>query len=72
MIKDSLNNICDSYKKILHQNEKLNQEVEVINNTIDRRIKICENTPQILDNSMTEFKNLTSILNRKDIPFFKS
>lgn len=70
MINDSLNNILDSYKEILHQNKKLNQEIEVINDAIDRRVNACENTPQILDNSTTEFKNLTSILNRKDIPFF--
>ena len=70
MRKDSLDNILASYAELRRQDEKLNQEVVAINDKIDRRIKICEKTPQILDNATTEFNGLTSILNKKDISFF--
>lgn len=70
MDKDSLDKILASYAEIQHQDERLNQEVAAINDRIDRRIQICEETAQILDNATTEFSGLTSILNKKDIPFF--
>ncbi|MDY3732994.1 MAG: hypothetical protein SO001_07950 [Alloprevotella sp.] len=70
MDKDCLSDILASYAEIQHQDEQLNQEVAAINDKIDRRIKICDKTTQILDNATTEFNGLTSILNKKDIPFF--
>ena len=48
MRKDSLDNILASYAELRRQDEKLNQEVVAINDKIDRRIKICEKTPQIM------------------------
>lgn len=70
MSDDSLDNILADYNKILSQNRNLDQDVVRINDRIDKRINVCDNTNQILDNATKEFKHLTSILNQKDIPFF--
>lgn len=68
--RDTLENVIGDYKEVLQQNVGLDQEIASISDRIDRRIEICKNTAQILDESTHEFKRLTSILNRKDIPFF--
>ena len=70
MSKDSLDDILASYTEIQHQDEKLNQEIVALNDKIDKYVNICKNTTQILDNATAEFNGLTSILNKKDIPFF--
>lgn len=70
MIREGLDDILDSYAEIQCQDETLNQEIVAINRKIDKRVSICENTTQILDDATTEFNGLTSILNKKDIPFF--
>ena len=70
MSNDNLTQILADYKQILDQNEKVNQEITKINEKVDKRIKICDDTDKILDSATTEFKVLTSIINKKDIPFF--
>lgn len=70
MNRDNLDDILVNYAEILHRDEILNQEIASIIDRISKRIKVCENTMQILDNATVEFNNLTSILNKKDIPFF--
>lgn len=70
MSDENLDNILVDYNKILCQNRTLDQDVAKINDKIDKRINVCDDTNQILDNATMEFKNLTSILNKKDIPFF--
>ena len=70
MNRDNLDDILVNYAEILHRDEILNQEIASISDRISKRIKVCENTMQILDNATVEFNNLTSILNKKDIPFF--
>ena len=70
MRKDTLDDILASYAKIQRQDEMLNQEIVNFNDKIDKHINICDNTLQILDNATDEFNGLTSILNKKDIPFF--
>lgn len=70
MIRKGLDDILASYAEIQCQDKKLNQEIVAINSKIDKHINICENTTQILDDTTTEFNGLTSILNKKDIPFF--
>ena len=67
---DSLSKILKDYQKILVQNDALDGEIANLNARVDRRIKVCDNTDSILDASTTEFKLLTSIINKKDIPFF--
>lgn len=64
------NSIIDDYKKILNRNDELQSEIESINSKIDRRITVCDKTPEILENASLEFNKLTSIINKKDIPFF--
>lgn len=70
MNNDHLDNILGDYYKILQRNEELDQDIDIINKQIERRIQICDETPQILDDATKEFNNLTSIINKKDIPFF--
>lgn len=70
MIREGLDDILASYAEIHSQDEKLNQEIVTINRKIDKCINVCENTTRILDDATTEFNGLTSILNKKDIPFF--
>ena len=70
MATTEYNNIIDDYNKILKSNDELQKEIESINSKIDRRITICDKTPEILENASLEFNKLTSIVNKKDIPFF--
>lgn len=70
MTRDNLDNILVDYKNILHRDEGIDQDVASINGRIEARVQICGNTNLILDNATSEFKNLTSIINKKDIPFF--
>ena len=51
-------------------NKTIDKEVDKIGNQIEHRIEVCEQTPEILDKAEIEFNQLTSILNKKDIPFF--
>lgn len=59
--RDTLENVIGDYKEVLQQNVGLDQEITSISDRIDRRIEICKNTAQILDESTHEFKRLTSI-----------
>ena len=70
MTTDNLDNILVDYKNILHRDEGIDQDVASINGRIETRVQICGNTNLILDNATSELKNLTSIINKKDIPFF--
>lgn len=68
--KDNLNRILQDYNDILVKDSILNEEVRLINTTVNRQMEICQNTDLILENATVEFKKLTSIFNKKDIPFF--
>lgn len=67
---DNLSKILEDYQAILKMDEQLNLEIQAVNDSVDRQISVCENTDIILDNATAEFNKLTSILNKKDIPFF--
>ena len=67
---DNISGIIQDYNDILLKDSALNEEIRFINAKVDCQIKICQNTNLILENSSVEFKKLTSILNRKDIPIF--
>lgn len=70
MTRESLDDILTSYAETQCQDEKLNQGIVAINSKIDKYINICEDTSHILNDATIEFNGLTSILNKKDIPFF--
>lgn len=70
MEKDSLDNILNDLEKIKHRNKNTDKEIDSINKEVDRRIEVCKRTPLILDEATSEFNRLTSIINKKDIPFF--
>lgn len=70
MANDSLEDIHEILKSVKQQNDKLRFEITEINKQIERHIKLCDDTPKILEEATTEFNGLTSILNKKDIPFF--
>lgn len=67
---DSLNDILFDLQDIVEDNNKLDNEIESLNCKINHRIDVCEHTQDILDNATKEFNSLTSIINKKDIPFF--
>lgn len=67
---DNLSKILEDYQAILKMDEQLNLEIQAVNDSVDRQICVCENTDIILDNATSEFNKLTSIFNKKDIPFF--
>ena len=70
MSSNGLENIIGDLEKIRQCNETINKEIASIRERIDRCIEVCDNTPQILNESTNEFNRLTSIFNKKDIPFF--
>ena len=45
-------------------------KTELVKSNIEALIDICEETPAMLDEATHEFNKLTSIFNKKDIPFF--
>ncbi|WP_298616424.1 hypothetical protein [uncultured Odoribacter sp.] len=67
---DSLKDILSDLQDIVEDNNKLDNEIESLNCKINHRIDVCEHTQDILDNATKEFNSLTSIINKKDIPFF--
>lgn len=69
-ISDNLSKILEDYQAILKMDEQVNLEIQAVNDSVDRQISVCENTDIILDNATAEFNKLTSIFNKKDIPFF--
>ena len=70
MDTDSLEIILRDYAAINQRNKEIDCKIESINNEVDRRIDVCDRTQEILDEATKEFKGLTSIFNKKDIPFF--
>ena len=68
--QDSLQNIIQDYNIIQHQYAKTISKVEKTNKKIERRIKMCNETDDILDKAEEEFTRLTSIINKKDLSFF--
>ncbi len=69
-MEDSLENILSDYAKVLETNCQTDQDIEQINKKVEARIAVCDNTDNILDDATKEFNGLTSIINKKDIPFF--
>lgn len=67
---DSLSKILNDYHNILAEDEALNKEIVNLNARVDRRTEVCDKTETILDEATIEFNSLTSIINKKDIPFF--
>lgn len=70
MNNDNLDSIKAKYSDILKCNNQIDVDVASINKEVDKRIKVCDNTKQILNNATQEFNSLTSIINKKDISFF--
>lgn len=69
-MNNSIEKIKAELANIKEANDKIDDEVALTNRKVDRCIRICENTSEILTNATKEFNGLTSILNKKDIPFF--
>lgn len=69
-MEDELNNIISDYNSVMNENEQIDIEVSEIHNIVNHRIKICDETANILDSATKEYSSLTSIFNKKDIPFF--
>lgn len=67
---DKLEDILCDYAAIKKRDAETDKEVEIVNNRVDKRIYVCNRTPLILDKATDQFNGLTSILNKKDIPFF--
>lgn len=70
MREDNLYNILNDLANIKKRDLQLNQEIEAINKEVEWHIRVCDRTQEILDDATIEFNGLTSILNKKDIPFF--
>lgn len=68
--KDNIESILLDLDGILQRNAQIDSDIDVLNKRVDHRIYICEHTRDILDAATKEFNGLTSILNKKDIPFF--
>ena len=68
--KDNIENILRELDEILERNHQLDVEIQALNQRVENRIYVCEHTSEILDDVTKEFNGLTSILNKKDIPFF--
>lgn len=68
--KDNIENILRELDEILERNHQLDVEIQALNQRVENRIYVCEHTSEILDDATKEFNGLTSILNKKDIPFF--
>ena len=75
--ENELNNVLSDLETIRNEiiqldssDKTIDEEIDKINNQIEYRIRVCEQTPEILDRAETEFNQLTSIFNKKDIPFF--
>lgn len=69
MNNDHLDNTLENYEKILQRDKELDQDIDIIKKQIEVRMQTCDKTPQILDDATKEFNNLTSIINKNDIPF---
>lgn len=67
---DSTSKILEDYQNILSDNATLDKEIAELDARVSRRIDICDQTPNILNDATKEFTSLTSIINKKDIPFF--
>ena len=67
---DTLSKILEDLSAINSRNEKLDEEIKAINDKVERRIAVCDQTEEILNQATNDFDSLTSILNKKDIPFF--
>jgi hypothetical protein len=72
MREDNLYNILNDLANIKKRDLQLNQEIEAINKDVEWHIRVCDRTQEILDDATIEFNGLTSILNKKDIPFLSS
>ena len=51
MATTEYNNIIDGYNKIWKCNDELQKEIGSINSKSDRRITICDKTPERLENA---------------------
>lgn len=67
---DTLSKILEDLSTIDSRNEKLDEEIKTINDKVEMRISVCAQTEEILNQATKDFDSLTSILNKKDIPFF--
>ena len=65
-LEDILHGIEQTREVITRDKEK----TELVKSNIEVLIDICEETPAMLDEATHEFNKLTSIFNKKDIPFF--
>ena len=70
MREDNLDTILSDLADIKKRDQQLNQEIDAINKEVEWQISVCDKTQDILNDATIEFNGLTSILNKKDIPFF--
>lgn len=70
MNDDNIDNILKDLALIRQRDQLLNQDIAAINKDVEWRIDVCDKTPEIFDAATKEFNGLTSILNKKDVPFF--
>lgn len=66
----SLDEIILEYNRVKAENAQHDKEIESFHQSIDEKIDACDLTNQILDAATKEFNGLTSIFNKKDMPFF--
>lgn len=67
---EELGKIIEDYNSIKQVDCQLNSEITALERKVDNRIDVCDRTAEILKKSTKEFNNLTSIINKKDLPFF--
>ena len=67
---DNLDNIIAAYKAVCMKYDLINQSIVDTDTRMKKYIEVCNNTSHKLEAASSEFRTLTSIINKKDIPFF--
>lgn len=65
-----LHDIFARYNRIKAENVQHDKEIDSFHRSLNEKIDCCNRTEQILEEASNEFKELTSIFNKKDMAFF--
>ena len=68
-MNDSINKILSDYGDIIRDYNQIESQIQGTDETISARIDVCDNTDKIIQETDSQFLELTSIINKKDIPF---